>query len=82
MMSEFGSFGWGMGPFGLVFMILFWGLIIVGIIAIAKWLMRSSFGGAPSAGGQGKTALDILKERYARGEIDKDEFEQKKRDLE
>jgi len=70
--------GWlGMG-IGMIGMLLFWVLIILGIVVLVKWLARSlSSAGAPPA----KTALDIVKERYARGEIDKEEFEQKKRDL-
>ncbi len=74
-MTNFG--GWAPG-FGFVFMILFWGLIILGIVAIAKWLFASLSGaGMPKE----RAALDILKERYARGEIDQEEFEQKRRDL-
>jgi len=70
--------GWlGMG-IGMIGMLLFWGLIILGIAVLVKWLAGAqASGGAPPA----KSALDIVKERYARGEIDKEEFEQKKRDL-
>ena len=76
-MGTFGSWGWGMG-FGWVFMILFWGLIILGIVAIAKWLLGSS---TSSSAPKEKTALEVLEDRYARGEIERKEFEQKKRDL-
>lgn len=71
------GFGWGSG-FGWMFMILFWGLVIIGIAAIPRWFLeeRSRKSDPPE-----RTALDILKERYARGEIDRDEFEQKRRDL-
>jgi putative membrane protein len=58
-------------------MLLFWVLIIAGIVALGKWIFDRS-----SDAPRRKTALDILKERYARGEIEKDEFERKKRDLE
>lgn len=75
MMDEFGHFGWGMG-FGWVFMLLFWGLAILGIAALVKWLWPSSVNG-----GRPKTALEILNERYARGEIDREEYERIKRDL-
>lgn len=74
-MTDWGS-GWGM--FGAVHMVLWWVLIVLGIAVLVKWLFGSTAGGQRS-GGHG--ALDILKERYARGEINKDEFEQKKRDL-
>ena len=79
MMNTMGNFsGWGFG-FGWLFMILVWILIIVGIVALVKWMNSASTGTPPV---KGKSALDILKERYARGEIDQAEFERKKRDLE
>jgi len=68
--------GIGMG----IGMILFWGLIIAAIVVLVR-----GFGARPVASEPGlveKTPLDILGERYAKGEIDKSEFEQKRRDLE
>ena len=57
-----------------------WILILIAIVAVVWVLMRA----APAGGTwtRERSALDILKERYARGEIDREEFEQKKRDLE
>lgn len=81
--SGFNSFnnnsmmGYGFSGFGGSFlMILFWALVIVGVVALAKYAIDNS-----TKSGSSKSALDILKERYAKGEIDKDEFETKKRDL-
>jgi putative membrane protein len=72
--SCFGGMGWGWGMgFGPFFMILFWGLIIAGAIVLIRWLVDQSQGG--------KTALQILQERYAKGELQREEYEQKKRDL-
>ena len=83
MMFGFGNspMGFGFGFLGLVFMIFWWVLILAGIIALVKWLSNqfSSKGGSTDA--SGKSALDILKERYARGEIDTKEFEEKKKNL-
>jgi putative membrane protein len=65
--------GWGLGMMAMMF--LFWAVVIVGLIVGIRWLA-----------GQGKvsrsdSALEILRQRYARGEINKDEFEAKKKDL-
>ena len=70
--------GWGMGMMGggMIGVVLFWALAIAGIAVAVKWLRGSSLTTAPA-----KTALDLLKERYARGEIDRSDFEQKKRDI-
>ena len=72
--------GWGMGWFGGIFMIIFWILILVGLVFLIKWLIQSTSRGQTGKAG-GNRALEILKERYARGEIDKSEFETKKTDL-
>ena len=66
--------GWGMG-FGWPFMILFWVLVVGGIVIAVRWVVN------PAQSRHEKSALDILQERYARGEIQREEYEQKKRDL-
>ena len=76
-MGEYGGMGWFGPGFGGVFMILWWVLIIAGIVALARWLMSLSRGDAPPE----KGAREILDERYAQGEIDREEYEKRKRDL-
>jgi putative membrane protein len=73
--------GWGMGWFGMIIMIVFWILVITGLILLIKWLVQTTKGEKADVRGN-STAIDILKERYARGEINKEEFEKIKRDLE
>lgn len=64
---------WGLGA---TLSILWWILIIVAVIVFVRWLQKSEYGHTHS-----EKAVDILKERYAKGEIDKREFEEKKKDL-
>ena len=65
----------GMGLLMPVFMIIFWGLIIWGIVALIRGLSHGD------AGRQTDSVLEVLKRRYARGEISKQEYEEKKKDL-
>ena len=77
-MMGYGWVGWLVG--GLV-MLLFWG----GLIAIVVFTVRALSGanrGKTIKASSGETALDILKRRYAQGEIDKAEFEAIRRDIE
>jgi putative membrane protein len=71
---------WGMGWFGMIFMLAFWVLVIIALIFLVKWLIQATSGkkAAPTSSNRG---LEILKERYARGEIDKAEFDSKKHDI-
>ncbi|MCE8424126.1 MAG: SHOCT domain-containing protein [Candidatus Methanoperedens sp.] len=68
----FGVVGYGM----LILAFIFWILVFVGLILLIKYLWE---------GGRGKrveeSALEVLKKRYVRGEISKEEFEEKKKDL-
>ncbi len=74
MMHWGDSIGMGFGfGFGWIFMVLFWAFVILGIAYMLKQLLSSG-----SSGESGETALDILKKRYAAGEITKDEYGEKK----
>ena len=74
MHNGFMNGGWG----GAVFQILFLVIIIIAVVWAIKYFSgQRQIGSTPS----GDSALEILKRRYANGEIDKEEFEQKKKDL-
>lgn len=69
---------WGMG-ISMLFMLLLWVITIVGIVFLVKWVLDQTT--TRQRGTTEDSALDILKKRYARGEINKEEYEEKKRDL-
>jgi putative membrane protein len=69
---------WGNQGFMGVFMWIFWIAVIVGIVFLVRWIVQQT---RPGQGKSEESALEILKKRYARGEIEKEEFEQKKKDL-
>lgn len=84
MMGGGSMMGWGGGGLGLagggLLMLLFWGVLIVAAVVGVRWLWDQ---GRPAADrGREDSSLEILKRRYARGEIGREEFELKKRDLE
>jgi putative membrane protein len=63
-------FGTGYG------MILFWALLIVGVVVLVGWVARRD-----QTPREGNSPAEILRRRYASGEISKEQFEQMKRDL-
>jgi putative membrane protein len=74
-----GDGGWSMFFFGPFFMIITLVAVVAAIVLMLRWL-----GAMPASGPmlpQAKTPLDILKERFAKGEIDKTEFEERRRVL-
>ena len=76
MWNGFEGMGWGLIGLGVVHMVLFWALAILALVAIVKWL---SAGAAPF---DQTRAIDILKARYAKGELTREQFAQLKRELE
>jgi putative membrane protein len=72
-MHGLNGMGWGMG---------WWWIIGIICIAAIVWLVvKAMNNNSGSTNLQGKSAIDILKERYAKGEINKDEFEERRKDL-
>jgi putative membrane protein len=75
MMYGWGNGGWGLGTWIVmaVAMVIFWAIVVFGVVALVRYLGHSHDGqGAPST-----TASDpeaILRERLARGEIDEEQF--------
>ncbi len=75
---HWGNYGWGWGMgfgFGWLFMIIFWVFVVLCIV----YFVRMIAGGGKRE--DKETAMDILKKRYAKGEITKEEFEKMKDDL-
>ncbi len=74
-MMHWGHYGWGMG-FGWLYMIIFWIAMIVAIFYFARTAFKTS-----DCMMQHESPLDILKRRYAKGELTREEFERAKEDL-
>lgn len=77
---HWGMMGWGNGGFWPLGMII-WLIIIVAIIAFVSWAVSGRFLRSRDEGGGVSSALDVLEQRYARGEIGRDEYLQKKNDI-
>jgi len=74
-MWYWGDFGGWWVPLMMIFMVIFWGAII----ALVVWAVRRMTHRETPSGGT--SPLDIAKERYAKGEITREQFEQMKKDL-
>ncbi|MFQ5962628.1 MAG: SHOCT domain-containing protein, partial [Candidatus Methylomirabilales bacterium] len=59
----------------MLMMLIFWGLVIVALVLGIRWLISQGKESRPDS------PIEILRQRYARGEIDKEEYEAKRRDL-
>lgn len=74
-----GGFAYGMmGGFGILMMLFVIAIVVAVIIA----LVRHTPGNCPERQKRGRRALDILDERYARGDVDADEYKKRRADLE
>jgi len=75
-----GDWGYGYGAIGMII----WVVILIAIVAGVVWLVRSAAAPGPHhlPPPRRSSGLDVLEERYARGEINRDEYLQKKRDIE
>ena len=75
-MHPMSGWGWGIGMMGM--MLMFWGVVIfAGVIGIRWFVNQTKQTKQPRA----DSAMAILRERFARGEIEKDEFVAKKKEL-
>lgn len=78
MMWNYPWMGYGTGGFSLLSFVFWWVLIILGIVIAVRWFR----GGTSEQTNGTPSALEILKTRYAKGEIDRNEYEEKKSVLE
>jgi putative membrane protein len=74
------GWGYGMGWLGTVLMAAFWIAVIIGIVLLIRWLVVST-GASTRKAATDDSPLEILRRRYAQGEINREEFQEKKKDL-
>ncbi len=74
-MMHWGNYGWGMG-LGWIYMIVFWAAVVTAVVYLIKLFERKSESEVLH-----ETPLDVVKRRFAQGEITKEEFERMKDDL-
>ena len=75
-----GFFGGGLGWIGMILGFVFFILVIIGVVFLIIWIVKIT----TRSGNDDKTgskALEVLKERYAKGEITKEQYENMKKDL-
>lgn len=77
MNGMMGGYGYGFNPFRMVLGLAFWALIMGGVTLLVFYFLRHAKSFSPSS----ELPIDILKARYARGEITKEQFDTIKRDL-
>ena len=78
MMNDYWGHSGGAGydVWGFIFMLIVMALVVVGVIVVVRYLGRDV-----SSQKETETALELLKKRYAKGDIDKEEFEEKRKAL-
>jgi putative membrane protein len=76
-MHDWMGWGWGGMWLGPLFMIAVLALLVAGIVSLVRWIG----GGSNDGGGRVRTAREILDERYARGEIDREEYQRRRDDI-
>ncbi|MHB1443309.1 MAG: SHOCT domain-containing protein [Candidatus Humimicrobiaceae bacterium] len=75
-----GFFGGGLGWIGMIFGFIFFILVVIGIIFLIVWLVkRSNYPGVENR--TESKSLEVLKERYAKGELTKEQYESMKKEL-
>ena len=83
--EQWGAWGWVGLALMIIFMIAFWILVIAGIVMLVRWIVRQGRNSGADRGfdaGRGSgSALDILKRRYAKGEISADEYRRMKQEI-
>jgi putative membrane protein len=76
-----GQFGMGFGLFGLLLMLIFWGFLVLLAVWLVKALFQADRNTTEPPSGSDLTAREILNNRYARGEISREQYELMKEDL-
>jgi putative membrane protein len=77
MGGGWGGYGWGYGLLHIAVSVA----VIVCVVFFVMWALRAITGAGPHHGPRRSVGLDVLEERYARGEINRDEYLQKKKDI-
>ncbi len=79
--SMHGGWGWGWMAFGMAWMVFFWGAIIALVVWAISRLAGDGWAQGERRANDGRSPLDIAKERYARGEITQEQFQRLREDL-